>query len=89
MTTAEASPANPALQAELVSEIKKAQDDADKGKAKGEQATMDGFQLYANLLSVNARYAWNKIVHKQTASDPFTDSKAVPRKTKRTFVQVI
>jgi hypothetical protein len=43
-----------------VSEIKQAQEAADKAKAKGEQATVDMFQLYANLLSVNAKYAWKK-----------------------------
>ncbi len=43
MTTAEASPADPALQADLVSEIKQAQEAADKVKAKGEQAAMDMF----------------------------------------------
>ncbi len=31
------------------------------------------FQLYANLLSIDAKYAWNKIVHKQTQSNPYTD----------------
>jgi hypothetical protein len=36
VTTAEASQADPALQAELVSEIKQAQEAADKAKAKEE-----------------------------------------------------
>ena len=30
------------------------------------------FQLYANLLSVNARYTWNKIIQEQTKADPYT-----------------
>ncbi len=41
------------------------------------------FQLYANLLPIDAKYAWNKIVHKQMASDTYMDLwtyKAVPRK---------
>jgi hypothetical protein len=42
-TTVAASPADPALQAEYVSEIKQAQDAAEKGKAKGEQAAVDMF----------------------------------------------
>ncbi len=71
MTATDASPTVSALQAENVSEIKQAQDAADKVKAKGEQATMDLVQIYANLLSVNAKYMWNKIVHEQTASDPY------------------
>jgi hypothetical protein len=33
---------------------------------------MDILLLHANFQSVNAKYAWNKIVHKQTASDPYT-----------------
>jgi hypothetical protein len=28
------------------------------------------FQLYGNLLSVDARYAWNKIIQEQTEADP-------------------
>jgi hypothetical protein len=70
VTTAEASQADPALQAEPMSDIKQAQEAADKAKAKGEQAAADMFKLYTKLLSVHAKYAWNKIVHKQTASDP-------------------
>ncbi len=41
------------------------------------------FQLYANLLSVNARYAWNKIVHEQTKADPYTDLQGLTRKGPR------
>jgi hypothetical protein len=73
MTTAEVSPADPALQADIVSKIKQAQETTDKSKAKGEQVATNLFQLYANLLSVNMKYAWDKIIHKQTASDPYTD----------------
>jgi hypothetical protein len=55
-----------------VSEIKQAQEAAEKAKAKGEQqAAADMFQLYANLLLIDAKYLWKKIVHKQTASDPY------------------
>ncbi len=38
------------------------------------------FQLYANLLSVDAKYAWNKIVSEQTASDPYTDLQGCTKK---------
>jgi hypothetical protein len=54
VTCSEVSPADPALQADLISEIKQAQEATDKAKAKREQAAMDVFQLYVNLLSVNA-----------------------------------
>ncbi len=40
-TTAEASQADPALQAELVSEIKQVKEAPDKAKANWEQATVD------------------------------------------------
>jgi hypothetical protein len=62
LTTTEASPTDSALQAELVSEIKQAQEVADKAKAKGEQAAVDMFQLNVHLLSVNAKRAWKEIV---------------------------
>jgi hypothetical protein len=41
------------------------------------------FQLYANLLSVNAKYAWNKIVYKHTASVPYTDLQGCSKKGPR------
>jgi hypothetical protein len=83
VTTAEASPTDPALQAELLSEIKQAQAVADKTKAKGEQAAADMFQLYTNLLSVNAKYVWNEIVHEQTASDLYIDLQSCSKKGPR------
>jgi hypothetical protein len=41
------------------------------------------FQLYANLLSVDTRYAWNKIVQEQTNADPYTDLQGLTRKGPR------
>jgi hypothetical protein len=38
------------------------------------------FQLYANLLSVGARYAWNKIIQEQTEADPYQDLQGLTRK---------
>jgi hypothetical protein len=70
---AEAGQADPALYADLLAEIKQAKSSTDNVKAKGEHVAADMFQLYASLLSVNAKYAWNKIVQEQTASDPYTD----------------
>ncbi len=43
-TAAAASPADPALQAEYMSDIKQAQEATQKAKAKGEQAAEDMFQ---------------------------------------------
>jgi hypothetical protein len=44
------------------------------------------FQLYANLLSSNAKYAWNKIVQEQTASDLYTDLQGCSKKETRGFL---
>jgi hypothetical protein len=63
-----------------MSDINQAQDAVEKAKAKGEQAALDMFQLYRNLLSINPMYAWNKILHKKMASAPYMAYKAVPRK---------
>jgi hypothetical protein len=41
------------------------------------------FQFYANLLSLDAKYAWNKIVQEQTEADPFKNLKGVSRKGPR------
>ncbi len=41
------------------------------------------FQLYANLSSVDARCAWNKIVHEQTKANPYTDLQGLTRKGPR------
>ncbi len=38
------------------------------------------FQFYTNLLSLDAKYSWNKIVHEQTEADPFKDLQGVSRK---------
>jgi hypothetical protein len=87
VTAAEESTADLTMQADYMSEIKQAQEATEKAKAKGEQAAVDiMFQLYTNLLSVNAMYAWNKIIHKQMASDPYTDlQKAVQTKNPGDF----
>ena len=41
------------------------------------------FQFYTNLLSADAKYAWNKIVKEQTEADSFTDLQGVSRKGPR------
>jgi hypothetical protein len=44
---------------------------------------MNMFQLYSNLQSVNAKYVWNKIVHEQSASDPYKDLQGCSKKGPR------
>ena len=41
------------------------------------------FQLYPNLLSINTRYPWNKIVQEQTNADPNTDLQGLTKKGAR------
>ncbi len=41
------------------------------------------FQWYANLLSIDAKYAWIKIILEQTASDPYTDLQSCTKKGPR------
>jgi hypothetical protein len=73
----------PALQAKIKVDLNTAQEAAVQAKIKAELAANDMFQLYANLLSVNAKYTWNKIVSEQTASDPYTDLQGCTKKGPR------
>jgi hypothetical protein len=52
-------------------------------KNKRKAAATKMFQFYANLLSSDAKYAWNKIVWEQTEADPFKDLQGVSRKGPR------
>jgi hypothetical protein len=52
-------------------------------KNKCEAAATKMFQFYVNLLSLDAKYAWNKIVWEQTEADPFKDLQGVSRKGPR------
>jgi hypothetical protein len=38
------------------------------------------FGFYANLLLVEAKYAWNKIGEKQTESDPYLELQGISQK---------
>ncbi len=44
-----------------------------EAKNRAKLAGNDMFQLHTILLFVNAKYVWTKIVHEQTAADPYTD----------------
>ncbi len=50
------------LQATFQLDLEKAREAAENTRAKAESAMKDMFQFYSNLLSVDAKYAWNKIV---------------------------
>ncbi len=48
---------------------------------------MDMFQLYPNMLSVDAKYMWNKILYEQTQSDPYTDLQGCSKKGPRGYIR--
>jgi hypothetical protein len=83
-TTVEASKeGSAALRATIKAELMQALEAVAEATTKRDKAAEDMFQLYANLLSVDARYAWNKIVHKQTKANPYTDLQGLTRKGPR------
>jgi hypothetical protein len=45
------------------------------------------FEFYVNLLSLDAKYAWNKIVQEHTDMDPYKDLKGVSRKGPRLLMR--
>jgi hypothetical protein len=45
------------------------------------------FQFYANLLSADAKYAWNKIVKEQMEADPFKDLQGMSKKGPRGLIR--
>ncbi len=81
--TAMADSPEPDLQAMYQLDLKKAREAAENARAKAESAAQDMFQFYANLLSVDAKYAWNKIVQEQMQSNPYTDLHVFSRKGPR------
>jgi hypothetical protein len=71
------------LHAETKAELKQAALAAVEAMTQRDKAAVDMFQLYANLLSVDARYAWNKIIQDQTKADPYQDLQRLTRKGPR------
>jgi hypothetical protein len=78
---ADASESN--LQANLQFDLEKAKEATENAKAKAESAAKDMFQFYANLLSVDSKYAWNKIFQEQMQSNPYVDLQGVSNKGPR------
>jgi hypothetical protein len=56
-------------------------------KNQKDAAATEMFQFYANLLSLDAKYACNKIVWEQTDMDPYKDLKGVSKKGPRGLLQ--
>jgi hypothetical protein len=74
---------DPKLCAVYQQDLEKAQKAAEDAKAKEESAAKEMFWYYANLLSADAKYRWNKIVKEQSASDPYTDLQGISKKGPR------
>jgi hypothetical protein len=85
--TATASQPDPNLRAKYQSNLEKAKEAAEKAKVKVELTAQEMFQLYVNLLSIDAKYAWNKILHEQTQSNPYTDLEGISRKEPRGYLR--
>jgi hypothetical protein len=56
-------------------------------KNKPKTAATKMFQFYANLLSLDAKYLWNKIVQEQMEADPFKNLQGVSRKGPKGLLQ--
>ncbi len=69
-----------ALRALTKADLKQAVEAVVEATTQCDNAAADMFQLYANLLSVNPRYAWNKILQEQTKADPYQDLQGLTRK---------
>ncbi len=68
------------LRAETKADLKIALEAVAEATTQRDKAAADMFQLYANLLSVNVRYAWNKIIQEQTKADLYQDLQGLTRK---------
>jgi hypothetical protein len=71
------------LHAEFQSDYDKAKSAAETAKKSRKAPATKMFLFYANLLSLDAKFAWNKIVKEQMEADPFKDLQGVSRKGPR------
>ncbi len=74
---------DPELRRECEKDLEKAKFAKETAKNKKESAAKKMFQFYANLLSLVAKCAWNKIVKKQMETDPYKDLQGMSRKSSR------
>ncbi len=70
----------PELCAQYQSNYDKAKSAAETAKKSRGAAGTKMFQFYANLLSADAKYAWNKIVKEQMEMNLFKDLQDLSRK---------
>jgi hypothetical protein len=81
MATADATA--PELCAEYKTIYEKATHAKETAKIQKDAAATEMFQFYANLLSSDVKYAWNKIVREQMEADPYKDLKGMSKKGPR------
>jgi hypothetical protein len=74
---------DPELRADYQADYEKAKFAAETAKNKRKVAATEMFQFYANLLSADAKYTWNKILKEQMEADPFKDLQGIFRKVPR------
>jgi hypothetical protein len=73
----------PELRAKCEKNLEKARLAAKTAKNKKESPAKEMFHFYANLLSSDTKYVWNKIVKEQTETDPNRDLQGMSRKGPR------
>jgi hypothetical protein len=64
---------DPNMRAMYLQDLKKAKEASEKAKCNMTTTSNKMFQYYANLLSSEAKYAWNKTLTDQTWSDTYVD----------------
>jgi hypothetical protein len=81
MATADATA--PELHAKYKAIYKKATHAKETAKIQKDAPATKMFQFYANLMSFDAKYVWNKIVREQMETDPYKDLKGMSKKGPR------
>jgi hypothetical protein len=80
---AAAKASDPEMQATFLRDIKKAKDATENAKGMMTAAASKMFGFYANLLLVEAKYAWNKILEVQMEGNSYVDLQGVLHKGPR------
>ncbi len=79
----EANATDPEMQATFLAYHKKAKEAAENAKSAMTAAANKMVRFYAILLSIEAKYAWNKIIEEQMDGDPYVDLLGISHKGPR------
>jgi hypothetical protein len=74
---------DPEMQATFLVDLKKTKEAAENTKGLMTTTVTKMFWIYENLLSVEAKYAWNKIVTAHTDSNPYVDLQGISQNEPR------